>query len=441
MTAVSNSALANLDAERSVLATCMQSAEKLCTVATLLRPESFNLPSHRRVFACLVEMVSSSKPIDLISVSEELGKRGDLQQVGGVAYLSDLTSPLMGIGSLEHHTHIVSECFRRRRLVEACERGISAANDASEDTASCLGLVQESLLEIEAATVSRAGAPPAKEFMPEVVHELELEAKQLGLIGLSTGIPDLDEMTTGHRPGELWAVGGLPGRAKTAFGIQVLMANGQAGVPSVMFSLEMSRGALGKRMLAAHSTIPASHIREPQYIGRDGWPALRHAAADIARWPLYVDDSASLHVRELVARAMLYIRRFKCKLVIVDYLRLVEAPGRDLRERVAYVADALRQLAKMEQVSVLLLSQLRRPQGGLNDIPTMLDLKESGDIEAHAHVVLLLYMPVRDDGELTGRDEIIVGKQREGRTGPVYVTFNKKRLRFEPREVAHTTSV
>jgi replicative DNA helicase len=158
---------------------------------------------------------------------------------------------------------------------------------------------------------------------------------------------------------------------------------------------------------------------------------LRSVAAVVSEWPIYIDDSSTLNVSELVARAKLMIRQYGCQLICVDYLRLVDASVRELRERVGFIADTLRQLAKDTGVPVLALSQLKRP-ANVNDPPTMIDLKESGDVEAHAHVVLLLYRPLQD-GRFTGEDEIIIGKCREGDVGPVPVTYSAQSLIFRPR--------
>ena len=161
---------------------------------------------------------------------------------------------------------------------------------------------------------------------------------------------------------------------------------------------------------------------------------LGEAAASIAEWPIYVDDRSTLKISELVASARLYIRHHGVRLFVVDYLRLVEGPGRDLRERISYVADSLRQLAKTERIGVVLLSQLRRPESGINSRPSMLDLKESGDIEAHSHVVLLPYLPVADDGKPVPEEQLlIIGKNRNGGIGSLPVYFDEKRLQFVPR--------
>jgi replicative DNA helicase len=273
-----------------------------------------------------------------------------------------------------------------------------------------------------------------KEIMPQVLREIEVQAANQGLVGMPTGIHLLDVATGGIRPGELWTIGALPGKGKTALGVQILLANGKERTPVCAFSLEMHGLEIGKRFLAATSAFPAAQIRNPQVIRKDRWPELMEAAAEIAQLPIFVDDRSSLKIQELLASARLYIRRHGVKLIVVDYLRLVDAPGRDLRERVGLIADSLRTLAKTERVGVVLLSQLKRPEGGINCRPTMLDLKESGDIEAHSHVVLLPYLPVADDGKPVPEDQLlIIGKNRNGGVGSLPVYFDEKRLQFLAR--------
>jgi replicative DNA helicase len=269
-------------------------------------------------------------------------------------------------------------------------------------------------------------------FMPEVLRELEMEAQSGGLVGLSTGLDPLDLITGGLRKGELVVVGALPSAGKTALACQIITANAEARNAVGVFSLEMSRWDLGKRFLFAVTDVSASKIRHPGHIKKEEWPMLATGGAEIAEWPVWFDDSGTISVPELLARARLFITRMKAKLIVVDYLQLVRAEARDIRERVGMVADALRQLAKAERIPVVLLSQLRRPQN-VNDAPTIIDLKESGDIEAHAHLVLLLHAPTASDGKPTGEDTIIVAKNRNGAKGPVPVAFSPHKLRFYPR--------
>jgi len=428
---------ANVDAERTVLGCALSDSESLYRAMPLLEAADFSLDSHRRIYHVIVELAEAGKPVDDLTVTTALIAKGQLDSVGGVAYVSSLSynvdAGLARVTNVEYYAQLVLDKSRRRRAQAAGARLTSATEDSSVSTDECLRLVQESLLQIEAAS-GRTTARHVRDFMPEVVRELETQSQNQGLVGMTTGIPSLDIATGGIRPGELLTIGALPGKGKTALSVQIVLANGAVRTPTLVFSLEMQDLEIGKRFLAAKSSCPAMQIRNPQTIGRDRWPELREVAAEIADCPIYVDDRGSLKIQELLASARLYIRRHGVKLIVVDYLRLVDASGRELRDRVGYIANALRQLAKSERIGVVLLSQLRRPEGGINARPTMLDLKESGDIEAHSHVVLLPYLPVKNDGRPTPEDALlIIGKNRNGGVGSLPVYFDEKRLQFFDR--------
>ena len=429
-------ALVNDNAERTLLGCALVDPGAIHRVFSAVRPTDFSLPAYQLIASSMVRMAEAGKPVDVLTVTDDLGTKGQLKTVGGVSFLTslqeNLSAGLARAENLEHYAAIVAEKSRRRQARVAAERLIAQADDASVDTDTCLHSISESLLEIEAASAKHT-ARPLKEILPEVLRELDAQAKNAGLVGMPTGIGSLDLATGGHRPGELITVGALPGRGKSAFGAQAMLANGNAGNPTCLFSLEMSATEVAKRFLAAQSNIPAFKIRNPSSIGKDRWPDLLKAMGDVADLPIFIDASPSLKLHELIARAKLYVRRYGVKLIIVDHLRHVDAPGRDLREQVGNVADGLRQFAKSEQVGVLLLSQLRRPAGGINARPDMLQIKESGDVEAHSHVVLLLYMPVAEDGTLLGEAEVIIGKNRNGAVGALPVYFDSKMLTFRER--------
>jgi len=242
--------------------------------------------------------------------------------------------------------------------------------------------------------------------------------------GLRTGITELDHITSGINREELWVVGGMPGRGKSAFALQTALNVAGEGAGVYFISLEMSRGSIMRRLLKMK--FGAAAVENP---GRE-WERLLAYREDLKTLPLFINDSASLDIEDLVSRTRARISRSKTALVIVDYIQLIRCEGRERRDRVSEATDRLRRLAKDTGTPVLALSQLRRPQN-IDDRPSMIDLKESGDIEAHAHVVLLLYMP--DDPERRGQDEIIVGKQREGPTGRIEVAFVGEKGRFFER--------
>lgn len=370
-------------------------------------------------------------------MSNDLAERNELQKVGGVAFLSGLTeritSGLARSMNVEQYVTSIEDKSRRRQARAAAEALIARVEDASVPTEDCLHGMSEALLELESENAKTA-ARPLKEVMRDTLAELDKQAANEGLAGFHTGLPSLDLSTGGMRPGELWIVGALPGRGKTAFAAQLLLANAEAGHPVCMFSLEMRDVEVAKRLIAGQSNIPAFKLRNPRSIGKDAWLNLTRAAGELAELPIYIDPSPSLKLHELIARARLYVRRHKTRLFVVDYNRFIEGKGRDLRERFGSVADGLRELAKQENVAILLLSQLRRPETGVNAKPDMLQLKETGDLEAHSHCVLLLYIPVAEDGRLLGEQaEIVIGKNRNGSPGALPAYYDTRKLRFYDR--------
>lgn len=421
---------ANADAERSVLGAIILDNRALSEAAGYLKAEDFSLDSHRRIYARMIELVESGRPVDLVLLIDELERSREVDAIGGAAYVSSLIAGLPDRPSIANYVRIVKEKAQLRRLISAAQVVIAQALDNEPSSEIASGLL-ETVLDLEAQAQTNH-ALTGRDFMPEVLRELEIQASSGGLVGLPTGIDTLDVVTGGLRKGELIVIGALPGSGKTALACQIVAANAEQGNPVGIFSLEMSRWDLGKRFLSAVTTVSASKIRHPGHIKNEEWPALAAGAAEIAEWPVWFDDSGTIDIPQLLARARLFISRMKVKLIVVDYLQLVRADARDIRERVGKVADALRQLAKAERIPIVLLSQLRRPQN-VNDLPTIIDLKESGDIEAHAHVVLLLHVPTADDGKPVGEDMIIVAKNRNGAKGPVLVTFSPHKLRFYPR--------
>jgi replicative DNA helicase len=424
---------ASEEAERAILGAILLDPRAYTEAAEWLAADDFFFDSHRRIYRRVSEMVSADVAVDFVTLPEELARHGELETVGGRATITSLTDGLPRRASIAHYVQIVKEKAQLRGLIHAANAAIRQAADGDKPTDIAGGLL-ETVLDVEAKAQQSHAVTP-REFMPEVLHELELQAQAGGLVGLPTGLDPLDLVTGGLRRGELVVVGAQPGGGKTALACQIISANAEAGNPVGVFSLEMSRWDLGRRFLSAVTPVNASKIRHPGHITREEWLKLATGTAEIAQWSAWFDDSGTITVPELLARARMFISRMKVKLILVDYLQIVRAQAKEIRERVGKVADALRQLAKVERIPVVLLSQLRRPQN-LNDEPTMIDLKESGDIEAHAHIVLLLHTPLAADGKPTGEDSIIIGKNRNGARGSIPVMFSPHKLRFYARETA-----
>jgi replicative DNA helicase len=418
--------------EKIVLGSALRDASACMTVVSAVRVEHFSLDAHRRIFAAIVELANAGQHVDTSTVDDLLRRRNHHEQIGGLEYLAALTDGVVPEGTNYHLARLL-ENAKRRALVQACELAIHRAEN-SADSSTLFAGIGDALLSLEADS-SRSAAQPMIEVMQATESQLEVQAAHHGLVGLPTGLDSLDQITGGIRSGQLWVTGSLPGRGKSALAVQIACANAVSGNAVEIFSLEMSREEIGKRFLAAQSEFSAARLHTPNCIGQAEWVRLLESMAVIGKYPIHIDESGTLTAQELLARARLGIRQRGAKLIIVDYLRLVDAPGRELRDRVGYVADALRQLAKSEKVGVVLLSQLRRP-ANVNDRPDMIQLKESGDIEAHAHVVVLLHMPLDEHGRIVNTEtEIIVGKNRVGPLGSLPAYFDPGRLQFRVREV------
>jgi len=425
---------ANESAERSILGSILVE-NGLITETQSLTPDDFFTSGHQRIAAAMMELAAAGKPIDIVLLTDHFRAKKQLESVGGAAYLSDLTTGVPKRSSLEYYIKIVKDCAVARNLVRACNGIISEATEGcGSNVQETIAHLQEHLLNIEAQTQCEREYS-LEEIMPVVMEDLRNEAQSnTGVVGFTTGIPALDEITTGIRPGELWVVGALPGRGKTGLGAQILRRNAQVGIPGVFFSLEMSRYQLGCRLLAASSTVSASQIRRPGYLARENWNALEDAVAKVARLPIWVNDASRLKLAQIMMRSKFHARRNKVKIIVVDYLMLVDAPGKELRERADAVARGMKHVAKSEHVAVVLLSQFKRPSN-INDEPNETWFKESGGIEAEAEVALALHRIVGEGNTFTGEDFVYIVKQRNGERSRIPSLYHPKRLEWEERAI------
>src|SRR5215472_11803944 len=242
-------ALTNIDAERTVLGCVLSEPNALYRALPLLSAEDFSLASHRRIFQAVTELARAGKPVDDLTLCNALGANSQLESVGGVAYVTTLTdnvdAGLARVTNIEHYASLLMDKSRRRKAHAAAQCLLARTEDVSVTTDEALQQIQEELLRIE-ATSGKSTARPVSAIMPDVLRELEAQATNQGLAGMSTGLGSLDLLTGAIRAGELWTVGALPGRGKTALGIQILLANGKQGIPCAGFSLEMQALEIGR---------------------------------------------------------------------------------------------------------------------------------------------------------------------------------------------------
>jgi replicative DNA helicase len=414
-----------------IIESMLAQPEVIPEMSCLLKLEHFPDSDHRKIFSLIQKRSQEGQEIDISLILSDLADEMPLDKA------QDLLARLNAGNSLTRNLKAnVAKLLReheRSQTRAALEAALSTISDKRTDPSA----VWEALLEKGVSLQADKPEPhvyTAEDAARSFLNTLALERKHTGeLHGLSTGVPGLDEITGGFGKGEFHIYGGLPGRCKTAAALQALAANAKAGHPVLFFSVEMTHTEVMRRLCGAPS-VGATASRRVSYLSDAKYNKLiEYTAGEVAKWPVTIVDSGELTPGQVASRARLEIRRRGIELVIVDYLQLLNGPGKELRERVGHCANALRQLAKSTQVPVLCLSQLRRPSSGLNERPSMIELRESGEIEAHAHCVILTYQPITDKGEMTGEDELIVGKNRNGVLGSVPVTFNRYSLTFQPR--------
>lgn len=267
-----------------------------------------------------------------------------------------------------------------------------------------------------------------------VSRNARLRTKEADLPGLTTGIATLDMVTTGIRRGEFWVVGGRPGEGKSAVAMKAILDNARREVPVALFTPEMDRHQALTRLWAQHGEVPYERLRNPQRLSDSDMKRLQQIMFEVGKLPIFIDDSSTVSIREIVARSGLLASRHQIGLIVVDYLQLIAAEGRDERQRISLISNSLRALAK-ESAPVLALSQMTRPHDrNLNRRPTKFDLKESGALEADADTVLLIFQPVADTNiPQADQAEIIVAKQRNGPLSIEPVQFDGRYLIFRER--------
>jgi replicative DNA helicase len=379
----------------------------------------------RLAFRAMLRLRSEGKPIDSPHIVDAMIEEGVPESRATALYAdASFGSPIPGC--IPEYAKKIKDQARGRKLAKT----INLAGDrlrSGDDAPDVKNQLVQEIEEIETDAQPDEDHRLGDVVMPVLNAMADRFAGDESRKGLRTGIVDLDATTTGFNRGEFWVCGAMPGRGKTALALQVAMNLAGNGFPVYFVSLEMSKDAIVRRLLKMKF---GAYVTENP--NEKDMHAMLEYVADLNSLPLYINDSSSLEAAELAARSRIRIARSGIRLIIVDYLQIVKGAGRDRREKVSDAADTLRRLAKDTQVPVLALSQLRRPDN-LNDRPSMLELKESGDIEAHAHVILLNYMPVGEDGSFAGEEEIIIGKQREGPTGSIPVYFDRSKVIFRER--------
>jgi replicative DNA helicase len=432
----------NLEAERSVLGAVLLRNEAINQAVELLRPEDFFREAHRRVFERMIHLSERALAIDSVTLANELDRSGDLQEVGGPAYLMRLVDGVPRSTNIEYYARIVKEKSILRRLIFASNAILQEAYDAERDASEILDEAERRIFEIADNRLG-TGFVPLRELVHGSFATLEKLQSQKGLLtGVASGFTDLDEMTAGFQPADLIIVAARPSMGKTSLVLNVAQHVGTKTDMTVgFFSLEMSKEALFTRLLTSEARIDAHRFRTGHLAEKD-WAMLAQAVNTLADTRVFIDDTAAIGVLEMRAKA----RRLKAEhglhLLIVDYIQLMQARGRfdNRQQELSQISRSLKGLAKELDVPILALSQLSRaPETRSDRRPQLSDLRESGALEQDADLVVFIYREEFYERENTPQEEqgiaeIIVGKQRNGPTGRVKLAFIKELTRFENLE-------
>jgi replicative DNA helicase len=429
----------NLEAERSVLGAILLDNHALNAAIEKLKPEDFFLDQHRRIFYQMIELGETQQAIDLVTLSNQLHRKGELEASGGAAYLAQLVDGVPRVTHLEHYARIVKEKAMLRSLIHATHAIQQTAIEAEEDADTILDRAESSIFEIAEDRI-RAGLVPMKEVVHDNIERLEriiTEGKRI--TGLATGYSQLDNLTSGLQPSELIILAARPSVGKTALALNIAEnAALHQRAPVAIFSLEMSKESLLMRLLASQARVDAHKFRTG-HLSREDWRQMTQSLGQLSDAPLWIDDSGSATVTEIGAKARRMKRDRGLSLVMVDYLQLIAARGRfsNRNEEVSSITRGLKGLAKELKVPVLVLSQLTRAPDREERHPQLADLRESGAIEQDADVVLFIHRPnlFKKKGEVTDEEraqtDLIIAKQRNGPVDRIPFVFLGKFTRFE----------
>lgn len=426
----------DVEAERSVIGAMLLDRGALGDAIELLTPDDFYRPAHASIFECITNLFERNEPVDEVTLSAELTRTGLLEGAGGRAAIASLASSVPTAANAAFYARIVREKAMGRRLIQAATSIAAAGYEAVSDVDVLLDHAEAKIFEITSAREHR-GFVALKEVVKDAFKRIEkLYERKDPITGIASGFADLDKLTSGLQPGELIIVAGRPSMGKTAFALNVAQnAAIRHNVPAAVFSLEMSKEQLVMRMLCAEARIDGHRMRGG-FLKDSDWPKLAKAAGSLAEAPMYIDDTGSLSLLEMRAKARRLQADKGLGLIVVDYLQLMRGRAtQEGREReISEISRGLKSLAKELSVPVMALSQLNRSLEQRQDKRPMLsDLRESGAIEQDADVICFVYRDeyYNENSADKGIAEIIIGKQRNGPTDTVRLKFFKEFTKFE----------
>ncbi|WP_069650990.1 replicative DNA helicase [Caloranaerobacter ferrireducens] len=425
----------SIEAEQSVLGSMILDKDSIITAIEILRPDDFYKEAHKEIYEAILALNDKNEPVDLITLSEELKKRGTLEAIGGMTYLADLSEGISTTANIKHYCEIVEEKSILRKLIKASDEIMSKGYEADEEISSIIDLAEKKIFDITQRK-SHEGFTPIKNILLDSLNKIEeMFENKGGITGLTTGFIDIDNKTSGLQKSDLILVAARPSMGKTAFALNIALNSALKGNASVaIFSLEMSKEQLVQRMLSIESHVEIQKIRNGQ-LSEDEWLRLVRAMGPLSQAKIYIDDTPGITLSEMKAKC----RRLKIEngldLILIDYLQLMQGDGKseNRQQEISAISRGLKGLAREMNCPVVALSQLSRaPELRSDHRPILSDLRESGAIEQDADVVMLLYRDeyYHPDTDKKNIGEVIIAKQRNGPTGTVELVWMGQFTKF-----------
>ncbi|KPL57860.1 replicative DNA helicase [Rossellomorea vietnamensis] len=426
----------NIEAEQAVLGAIFLEPSALTTTSEILIPEDFYRHSHQRIYNVMLNLGDGGKAVDLITVTEELAAAKELEDVGGVAYLSELAASVPTAANIEYYAKIVEEKSLLRRLIRTATDIASDGYAREDEVDALLGEAEKNIMEV--AQRKNGGAfHNIKDVLVRTYDNIETLTNRKGdVTGISTGFADLDHLTAGFQRNDLIIVGARPSMGKTAFALNIAQNVAIKAKENVaIFSLEMGAEQLVMRMLCAEGNINAQNLRTGDLTDED-WRKLTMAMGSLSNAGIFIDDTPGIKVGEIRSKCRRLAQEHGLGMILIDYLQLIQGNGRsgeNRQQEVSEISRSLKGLARELEVPVIALSQLSRGVEQRQDKrPMMSDIRESGSIEQDADIVAFLYREDYYDKEAENKNiiEIIIAKQRNGPVGNVSLAFVKEYNKF-----------
>ncbi len=438
----------DIDLEEAVLGAMMLEKDSYATVCDMLRPESFYSTENQKIYSAIQSLGASQQPIDMLTVTQQLRRDGTLDEVGGPAHISELTTRVLSAAHIETHARIIAQKYLARELVAFSTEMVSKAYDESIDVDDLMQEAEGRLFSITQNNVKKE-VTQIDPVIDKALEQIQVAAnRKSGLSGLETGYHDLDRLTSGWQRSDLIIIAARPAMGKTAFVLSMAlnMATRYA-TPVAVFSLEMSNMQLVNRLISNICELEGEKIKSGQLSAAE-WDRLMARVKHLYNAPLFIDDSPNLSIFELRTKARRLVREHKIQMIVIDYLQLMNASGMKYGSReqeVSMISRSLKQLAKELNIPIIALSQLNRNIESRGDAskdqkrPQLSDLRESGAIEQDADIVCFIHRPeyyLRSKVDAEGHDihglaEFIVAKHRSGKVDDVKMRFRHNFARFE----------